>query len=476
MSAARPESAIGVAAAAFGAVLLLLPGDARSIAAPAFACILAVAWLWLALSARNGEPPVVDIGMLCAAATLVYTVYPLVNYAVDGMQFGILADGRLRRYDIQPDELGRFHWRHVLYLSCFGVAYYLSGNRRAVGVVAVDLPGQSVVRSVVAVFACLTAYFLVLQFVFGVNYNTSYAEGAYDQNYAAMMALPLAVRQLSGKLLGILIVAKIALLCVVVGRAKDRKWLCILLAWGVFEAAQLVVVKGARSGFVIFVLAGVIYYNRMVRRLPLKAMALSAAGFFVFFIFMGLYRTYTSISDLGAEVLLSGTNPIATGNEFQSLFGTAYDVLNLKQGGVVIPWYLHINDFINLLPPQQLLPFEKVSASEWYLREIDLSGTGVGLMWGVVAQSIIGFDWAELALRGGILGFVLARFHDWYVDRRTGFVETVVYVYFCTRIYYTFRDTTFSLLANLVWEVVPFWLIVQALARLHDRNTLDCAA
>ena len=55
------------------------------------------------------------------------------------------------------------------------------------------------------------------------------------------------------------------------------------------------------------------------------------------------------------------------------------------------------------------MPFEKVAASEWYLREIGMSGTGQGFMWGVISQSIVGLDWLELALRGAILGYILAQ-------------------------------------------------------------------
>src|SRR4029077_15926157 len=83
-------------------------------------------------------------------------------------------------------------------------------------------------------------------------------------------------------------------------------------------------------------------------------------------------------------------------NEFQSLFSTAYDVLQRKQAGAYLPRYLYLNDFAAILPPQQIMPFEKVAASEWYLREIGMSGSGVGFMWGVISQSIVGLDWIEL--------------------------------------------------------------------------------
>jgi hypothetical protein len=114
-----------------------------------------------------------------------------------------------------------------------------------------------------------------------------------------------------------------------------------------------------------------------------------------------------------------------------------------------------------ILPPQQFLPFEKVSASEWYLRQIGKSGTGQGFMWGIISQAIVGLDWIELVIRGAILGFILARIHRWYIKHQSGFLETLLYIFLCIKVYYTFRDTTLSLLSNFVWEVIPFYILLR---------------
>ncbi len=182
---------------------------------------------------------------------------------------------------------------------------------------------------------------------------------------------------------------------------------------------------------------------------------------FILFMFLGFYRMYTDLAALNLHYSLADVSFISGNNEFQSLLATAYDVLQLKKLGAHLPWYLYINDFINILPPQQLVPFEKITASEWYLRKIGMSGTGVGFMWGVISQSIIGLDWFELAFSGSILGYILALVHRWYVRHQSDFIATIVYIYLCLRIYYTFRDTTFSVLAYFVWEIVPFFILLR---------------
>jgi len=59
------------------------------------------------------------------------------------------------------------------------------------------------------------------------------------------------------------------------------------------------------------------------------------------------------------------------------------------------------------------------------------------------------------------LGFILGWFHRWYLRRQSGFLWTLFYVYFCLIIYNTFRDTTFSFLVNILWELIPFYIILR---------------
>ena len=106
-----------------------MTSDEVYISAPALACVIIVLWLWLMLWDRDQKIPFFDVGVICALATLVYTVYPLVNYWVNGLQFGFLSDNRLQQYDILPEELGFFHLRHVLYLFSFVVVYSVFRGR-----------------------------------------------------------------------------------------------------------------------------------------------------------------------------------------------------------------------------------------------------------------------------------------------------------------------------------------------------------
>jgi len=437
-----------------------MSADEFYVAAPGFACVIMMLWLWMTLWDRDQKIPFFDAGVFCALSTLVYTVYPLVNYWAGGFQFGFLSDARLQRYHIQPAELGYFHLRHVLYLFSFVVLYSMFRGKGTIEVGNVNTPGRPVRHVIVFFFLVLTGYFFLLQLTTGVNFNSSYEAEAYTKHMSALASLPLLLLQISGKLWGILFIFKLALLFIVVSRFKQTKWFIILLVWIAAEIIQTFVIKGARTGLVLFLIATALLYHRMIKHLTVRFLIISGATLFVFFIFLGLYRAYSDFASLQSDLSQAEAGIFSGGNEFQALLGTAYDVFQRKESGAYLPWYLYINDFITILPPQQLMPFEKVAASEWYLREIGMSGTGWGGMWGVISQSIVGLDWIELALRGALLGYILARFHRWYLKHQSGFLATLLYMFFFVKVYYTFRDTTFSLLANLVWEVIPFYIFL----------------
>lgn len=442
--------------------LAFMTEDELFVATPGLACVVLVIWLYRNLRHRDQTIPVFDVGMFCALITLLYSVYPLVNYWVGGFDFGIFGDGRLNTYKPSPSEIGFFHLRHVLYLFFFVLFYSMFRGTGVIVAGSINKPSRSTTQIVVATFILLMSYFWLLQIATGLNFNHGYDSNAVGEKLAAAASAPLVLSQISGKLAGISTVFKLALLCIVINRCKQRKWLIILFVWIAAEIIQMVAIKGARAGTFIFILAAFLLYHRIVK--PFSMGFLISSGFllFAFFSFQGLYRSFDDISIMQLEYLQAGVGYLSgTNNEFQSMLGTAYDVFQRKNEGADIPWNLYLNDVMGILPPQQLLPFEKVDGPEWYLRELGISGTGQGYMWGVISQSIVGLDWIEVSLRGAILGYFLARFHRWYVNNQSGFFETLFYLYICLNIYNTFRNSTGSILSFIAWEVLPFYIILR---------------
>jgi hypothetical protein len=472
-TARRVKLAMPVLAAALGIALVaiaLLSREQRFVAAPALACMVIALWAAVTLWDRDRSVPLFDIGFLCIFATFVYSVFPLLNYWLHGFQFGSLSDSRLAAYAPGMEDIGKFHFRHVLYLFSLAVFYVGFRGRGRIRTGNVEPAPATTQYTVVVLFVALLLFFFTLRLTTGITFHSSYEATAFSNKIEAFSSAPLWLVQISGKLAGIQSVLKLALLYIVVSRCRRRGWRLILILWVAVEVIQPMLVLGQRSGMMFFLLTTVLLYHRLVRPLSFKALAMVGSAVFVLFMFLGFYRSFQDLTALRSDVVAADTSVLARTNEFQSLLGTAYDVAQRKAAGATLPWYLYINDFVDVLPPQQLLPFEKVPAAEWYLREIGRSGTGEGYMWGVIAQAIVGLDWIELAVRGSILGLVLAWLHRWYRRRQSGFMETFMYMYLCIIIFSTFRNTTGSFLANIVWELIPFYFITTLGAMLLSKQ------
>jgi hypothetical protein len=449
--------------------LAFLSPDERAIAAPALASITLFVWLWDTLRARDRALPFVDVGLFCALATVVYTVYPLFSYWAGGLEFGVLSDSRLQAYHISPAELGAFHVRHVLYLFSFVVAYLVVRGTARVRTGAVEDPPAVDRVAIVGALLLLVGYFMVLAALTGVRMRVSYDPETFAANVRAAASLPLFVVQLSDRLFQLRFVFGLGLLALIVNRCDRVGWRILLYLYLGGLVAYTIALRGSRSDMVLSLMAAGLFYHRMVRRLSGRFVITSGLALFALFILLGLYRTYVDLTEFRVGVGSVEGGALTGGNEFDALLGTAYDVLQRTRNGLETPWYLGLHDVMALLPPQQLVPFEKVTGSDWYLRVIGLEGTGSGFMWGVVTQSVVGFGLAELALRGVALGLVAALVHRWYVRRQQGFYETLLYTYLCIRAYYTFRDSTFGIAANLFWEVLPCYLAIRLVRAVSVR-------
>jgi hypothetical protein len=449
-------------------VVLSLNPEARHVYLPLVLTLSAAAIVWFSVSYIDRDVPLVDIGCLAVLTTALYTVYPLVNYIADGYEFGVMSDMRLQAYSISAAELGTFHFRHVLYIVALGFSYLLFRGKQHVLSGQVRLSTSIENRVIIVGLAVTMAYFTALQVATGVRMNVSYESEAYALNTYLASNLPLLVSQITYKVAGVQFLLKLLLLGYLLQRLRSRACKTILATWVVYELIDAFTSKGSRTGFVLFSLGGIMLYHKLVKKINPRTALIAGSLLLASFLFLGLYRTYDDLGTMRLRINEARGGALSGANEFQAILGTSYDVYQRKKIGMEIPWYLYINDFIAILPPQQLLPFDKVAASSWYIKEIGADGLGVGYMWGAISQCIIGLDWFEVLMRGCALGVVLRLFHGWYAKRQQNFLLTVIYVYLCTKVYYCFRDTTFSIIANVFWEVLPILVIMKlAGVKLH---------
>jgi hypothetical protein len=455
----------------FAAILLFLDIDELYLVTPILACTWVFITLFIYLWWIDCQPPVVDIGVLCALSTTIYAVYPIINFWVGGMTFGEYSDSRLSSFNILPSEIFDFQINNIIYLTSFCLCYALLRHRgHLIAKSCLPLP-KIFLRNIIIIIIPIYLLIIILSFLYQTIFlNPTYEMESYQRYTATLANLPLFIRQILFKSLALLSILKLALLFYLTSRIRERGFLLIISLWVIFEFYEILINKGGRSGFVFLLISLLIYYHLLIKNLPFKLFFLISILGFLGFNILGALRSNIPFEEFSVSLASFLAHSLSTTNEFQSLFGTAYDVYLKNQSGIDFPVYLYFNDLISVLPPQQLLPFEKVAASEWYLRELGISGTGQGYMWGVVSQSIIGGGYFELFLRGIILAFLLAKYHNYFIKHQRNYLVTFFYVFLCVRIYYTYRDTTFAFLPILLWEALPFYLLLKLLGLPNYNN------
>lgn len=430
--------------------------DALYILSPIVIVALICGWFFKTLWKRDSELPILDIGVFCVLFTALYTIIPLLNFYFGGLSFGILSDGRLQTHSPSAAELGLFYINHIVYLASLTSAYLVfrkpNGNLPKLRLI---LPSPSLVRILVSGYLIGSLYFLVLYFAFGIGFQSGYGDETH------ILAGPLWLQQINGKLDGIHQIfysSVLALLILNKNDLKFRYFLFLMITWEMTTALIQPGSRGELSSLLFFTILFWYKFHDISFRSVLVTMALA----FLFFMFLGVYRSFDRVGDL-VTVIDSFQILASASNEFQAVLGTAFDVGKLIESGVNVPPILAFNDFMTMLPPQQLLPFQKLTGADWYLIQTNQDGLGIGFMWSVISQSLIGFGLGELVVRGCILGWFLACIHSWYQRRFVKFLPTVIYVFLCLNTLLTFRDTTGAILWEIWWSIIPFALFLYVL-------------
>jgi hypothetical protein len=435
-------------------LLFFASGDQRWVFTPVL-LMVNVGFLYLThLYARDGVLPLFEIGTVYLAALVVYSVVPLLNFAAGGMTWTEWSDPRLREWMPNAREVGTFAFRHVLFLVTFTGAYLLLRRNHLPRTDRPPRPDTATAVAIAVWFLILTAYFPLLDLFVG-RIPTVYEGGT---GFELRQRAPYIVAQLTHIVMVMQLTLKQAIAVTLLVRWRQLRWRIAFFAWIVFELLSTTTALQGRSGTVVLLLSAGLLYHALVRPLRLRTAAVAGvallAGFLLFGMLRDLRRLETMASNFDAAKVFN--------NEFQVLWANAYDLHMRRQTGMLtaIPWQIYVSDLYMIIP-SQLLPFQKIDPSDWYLEELGLTGTGQGVMFGAIAQGVVGLDWVEIGVRGALLGLIFAGFHRWYTRRRDSFWATTFYVCICTWSYYTFRSTTFFFIYMILYQFVSVWVVLQ---------------
>src|SRR5262245_37649813 len=451
----RPGSWLLLVGLGSTATWLLVEDDARRLALPLLAVANITALYVAVLWGRDRELPVFEVGSLWVAATALYSTMPFVNFIADGLQGGPASDARIAQYPVDVDTLVAFAWRYVAYLASFVAVYLPVRARHSAAGVRLDPVPRSTLAALLILLWLQWAFEQLLFLVYDLNVNVTYTDLPVSIQPAE---IPYVLWEVTSIVLASTFVVRQALLLVLIRQWRDLRWRLVLVAWLGVEVVGVAVQMGSRGTAVRLLLTFVVLYHRFVR--PLRPLTLAAGGCVLLaaFLAQGILRFRPPLDDgLDVRMLLT------SGNEFQAIFATAYDLFQRRAAGTLdVPWQIYVSD-LYLVIPSQLLPFYKWDPAEWYLEVIGARGAGVGFMFGVMAQAVLGFDWTELVARGALLGLLGAVLHRWYVRRARRFWPTIFYAFVGIWSYYTSRATSFFLVHFVVYQFVSVMVVVALL-------------
>ena len=399
---------------------------------------------------RDRQLPIVDAGTLCALITLVYIAVPAIFYIKAGLKFGPLSDGRLVMMGTTPADVADFLWFVTAYISALCVTYSLlrgpgmPGPRPEIGASTGD--GWALL----AILVLATIYQIGIEHTFHVHLNPGYKELRQNILENKIVVLPRFVAQITHNVLAIGQIAMLGVIAFVFAR-KNRLLGLVLTAYLLVDAYSTIAAMGARTYFVMLVIAVILSCHRMLKPIgPIPATAMAIV------LLSGLlgygYVRQSAVGDV--------SDIWSTSNEFQILMTNGINMPWLIARGAMrdVPWQITYNDFIMMIP-QQLLPFPKFDIAEWYVEQMGWGKTPSGVMFGVVAQSKLGFGLPEMIIRGAVLGAVLAFIHRQCVKHANSLTSFIFYLWLCTSIYYTYRATTFYIATWAVYRLIPFVLL-----------------
>jgi hypothetical protein len=470
----RRTNVVWPIAISLAVVLISASREALPVVLPFVAIVGLAAAAVILIYRVDGQLPVFDLGVITILITALYSAIPLLGFWLAGLHWTPLTYLPLYLWNPGPVEVGAFSSRHVVYLYSFTGAYLLCRGRVPIRCGPVRELRQTEIAAIALCGVAVMAYLGLLQLFYDYSYDPSYRGLTLASATAAVERMPLVVRQISHNVFAISLLLKFSALTWLMSHWQDWKWRGVLLLWLALEGLSTVTNMGARTYLAMLILASVLLYHRLVRPLPLVRAAVLSV------LLLGGLLLYGLARDLAGPGGTSGLSTVAnttssrwaTMNEFQALYGIAYDLHARKATGAIgkVPWELYASEFSQLIP-SQLLPFRKGDPCVGYPI---VNGIGVGCVLGVISQSVIGLDWIELIVRGLVLGLLFAMIHRWYAQRQDGYWTTLLYLCLCLWSYYTFRGSTFFIGYYVLYQFLPL-LIAVGVARLMVQGMVKAA-
>ena len=336
-------------------------------------------------------------------------------------------------------------WIAVAYVVAFTSVYVVLRKR-------VSPPDPSAQAFIADDKLAAALVIVVVTYLFGLAMGASGLIGtaeSYIDSFRVIYELPRGLRQLLKTVGGISSVARLVLLV-----ALLQRWPRFRPFFFLYVLSIVVTINpgGGRGATVVALLAVAIAWHVIVRPFSSKGVLIGGASGLLMFLLLGLWRNFGSLTGAN-EGEFEGFGV----GEFDALWGNAIELLQAREtGGALIPFWTRFGELVAFVPAQ-LLWFDKVSPSDWYLDGFypGYKEEGGGFVFGAITQAVVGGGVFEAAIRGAILGALAGWIMKWVRAPTQAWWRFPLQLYLLVGVFSGIRETTF-----IQWgEVVQTWLV-----------------
>lgn len=400
-------------------------------------------------SHRGGGMVPIDLGLVFVGIVFLYAWLPLLGLVLAQHGYGMLQDQRVVDDLPSSAEMVAVGGGYLAFLAGFALAY---GWRVKPAPSSMVLVRGDRLRAVMitALTVLLILFNSLVENMLGV-----WGGGSYIESYTAARHLPLVAQQVLNGLAQFRFAGGLAAMVFIIAwKPHLHRYVALAVSLLLLDA---IFSGGSRTLGFLLAFAYLICVSIYVRSLQMRHFFLLAAAGSMLFVFAGVLR-----ADHGFDALMLAP---FQGGEFLSVFINSVDLLRQSAmgGGIDAPWQLYWVDVLRLIP-QQLLWFEKLDPSVWYVSTYypEFYDAGGGLAFGAIAESVIGFGVTEAFVKGGLLGVAYAFIANRCTSGPLTPLKVFVYVWCVVMSYQAIRDTTFSVFPRFVFQVLPviFFIVV----------------
>lgn len=388
----------------------------------------------------EGKIEVFDAGAILIAITILYSLFPLLSFAINGFEVNIFTENRLRNYRISSQEMAEHSLNHLIYILALTFTYMFFRPKK--NIILFEKQSFEPINS--------SEIFIGIFFYVALNIILTLFAFTFPENP------PYFVRQLLNNFSALTFVMSIWFFALTLINRKNKFFASLLFIYLFYEFIKVILGLSGRTWFFIHMLGLFFLYHRIVKPFSGKQI------FYLFFIAFASFLLFGYIRT-GQSSVLSIAGFFTGNEEFTSLFATSYDLkvrLQELSNSETVPFSVKNFDYIALIP-SQFLPFEKIDGPTWYVSLIGLQGTGYGAGFGVISQAIVGFGKVELVLRGILAGFIYSYLHGFVTQNKISIWRLVIYTYLAIQSYHTMRNGTGYLLYFFVYFILPCFFVLK---------------